>query len=99
MNTTEYINQCYDALTGNLGEQAKNMLDDNEEMTPDECVRQAIYEGLEYYEDQAVTIGHALVAGFAKMGETTFWEDIDTMLYDDVYSEMSELRDADPNSR
>ena len=58
----------------------------------DECVWQAIDDGLIYYCDQAYVVANALQNGFISWGKTIEWDAIIDMLYSDVSEESEEMK-------
>lgn len=84
------INMYYEELIESIAERAyDDMKNGGDE---DECIWQAIDDGLIYYCDQAYVVANALQNGFIEWGKTIEWSDISDMLYSDVSEELEEMK-------
>lgn len=87
------IEMYYEELIESIAERAyDDMKNGGDE---DECIWQAIDDGLIYYCDQAYVIANALQNGFISWGKTIEWDAIIDMLYSDVSEELEELKKGD----
>ena len=84
------IEMYYEELIESIAERAyDDMKNGGDE---DECVWQAIDDGLIYYFDQAYIVANALQNGFISWGKTIEWDTIIDMLYSDVSEELEEMK-------
>lgn len=84
------IEMYYEELIESMAERAfDGMKDGGDE---DECIWQAIDDGLIYYCDQAYVVANALYNGFISWGKTIEWDAIIDMLYSDVSEELEEMK-------
>lgn len=84
------IEMYYEELISSLAERAfDDMKDGGDE---DECIWQAIDDGLIYYADQAYVVANALQNGFISWGKTIEWDTIIDMLYSDVSEELETIK-------
>ena len=84
------IEMYYEELIESMAEIAyDDMKDGGDE---DECVWQAIDDGLIYYCDQAYVVANALQNGFISWGKTIEWDTIIDMLYSDVSEELETIK-------
>lgn len=84
------IEMYYEELIESIAERAyDDMKDGGDE---DECIWQAIDDGLIYYCDQAYVVANALQNGFINWGKTIEWDAIIDMLYSDVKEELEEMK-------
>lgn len=84
------IEMYYEELIESMAKRAfDDMKDGGDE---DECVWQAIDDGLIYYCDQAYVVANALQNGFISWGKTIEWDAIIDMLYSDVSEELEEMK-------
>ena len=84
------IEMYYEELIESLAERAyDDMKNGGDE---DECVWQAIDDGLIYYFDQAYIVANALQNGFISWGKTIEWDTIIDMLYSDVKEELGTMK-------
>lgn len=84
------IEMYYEELISSLAERAfDDMKDGGDE---DECIWQAIDDGLIYYADQAYVVANALQNGFISWGKTIEWDAIIDMLHSDVSEELEEMK-------
>lgn len=84
------IEMYYEELIESIAKRAyDDMKDGGDE---DECVWQAIDDGLIYYCDQAYVLANALQNGFISWGKTIEWDAIIDMLYSDVSEELEEMK-------
>lgn len=97
MATESNINTYYEELVASLAERAHDDLKNGGYGDESECIYQAIDDGLIYYTDQAYILAHMLQGGFISWGEPISWDVIFENLYDDVASELEELKNADDN--
>lgn len=84
------IDMYYEELIESLAERAYDGMKDGGD--EDECIWQAIDDGLIYYCDQAYVVANALQNGFISWGKTIEWDAIIDMLYSDVSEELEELK-------
>lgn len=84
------IEMYYEELIKSIAERAfDDMKDGGDE---DECIWQAIDDGLIYYVDQAYVVANALQNGFISWGKTIEWDAIIDMLYSDVSEELETIK-------
>lgn len=84
------IEMYYEELISSLAERAyDDMKNGGDE---DECIWQAIDDGLIYYCDQAYVVANALQNGFISWGKTIEWDTIIDMLYSDVSEELETIK-------
>lgn len=84
------IEMYYEELIESIAERAyDDMKNGGDE---DECVWQAIDDGLIYYCDQAYVVANALQNGFISWGKTIEWDAIIDMLYSDVSEELETMK-------
>ena len=84
------IEMYYEELIESLAERAyDDMKDGGDE---DECIWQAVDDGLIYYADQAYVVANALQNGFISWGKTIEWDAIIDMLYSDVSEELETIK-------
>ena len=84
------IEMYYEELIESIAERAyDDMKDGGDE---DECIWQAIDDGLIYYADQAYVVANALQNGFISWGKTIEWDTIIDMLYSDVSEELEAIK-------
>ena len=84
------IEMYYEELIESIAERAfDDMKNGGDE---DECIWQAIDDGLIYYCDQAYVVANALQNGFISWGKTIEWDTIIDMLYSDVSEELEEMK-------
>ena len=84
------IEMSYEELIESIAERAyDDMKNGGDE---DECVWQAIDDGLIYYCDQAYVVANALQNGFISWGKTIEWDAIIDMLYSDVSEELETIK-------
>ena len=96
MSATESnINTYYEELTASLADRAYDDLKNGGYGDESECIYQAIDDGLIYYADQAYILAHMLQGGFISWGEPISWDVIFENLYDDVASELDELKEKE----
>lgn len=88
MATESNINSYYWELIESLAERAKDNVKDGGYGDEDECVWNAMDDGLIYYADQAYVVAHALQEGYVSWGKTIEWDAIIDMLYSDIKEEM-----------
>lgn len=86
------INMYYEELIESLAERAYDDVKDGGYGDEDECVWNAIDDGLIYYADQAYVVAHALQNGFIEWGKEPLWDEITEMLYSDVSEALEELK-------
>ena len=95
MATESNINTYYEELVASLAERAHDDLKNGGYGDESECIYQAIDDGLIYYADQAYILAHMLQNGVITWGQPVSWDAIIEDLYDDVASELEELKNAD----
>lgn len=95
MATESNINTYYEELIASLAERAYDDLKNGGYGGESECIYQAIDDGLIYYTDQAYILAHMLQGGFISWGESISWDVIFENLYDDVASELEELKEKE----
>ena len=84
------IEMYYEELIESIAERAyDDMKNGGDE---DECIWQAIDDGLIYYADQAYVVANALQNGFISWGKTIEWDTIIDMLYSDVSEELEAIK-------
>ena len=84
------IEMYYEELIESIAERAyDDMKNGGDE---DECIWQAIDDGLIYYFDQAYIVANALQNGFIEWGKTIEWDAIIDMLYSDVSEELETMK-------
>ena len=84
------IEMYYEELIERIAERAYgDMKNGGDE---DECIWQAIDDGLIYYCDQAYVVASALQNGFISWGKTIEWDAIIDMLYSDVSEELETMK-------
>ena len=84
------IEMYYEELIESIAERAyDDMKNGGDE---DECIWQAIDDGLIYYFDQAYIVANALQNGFISWGKTIEWDTIIDMLYSDVKEELGTMK-------
>lgn len=84
------IEMYYEELIESIAERAyDDMKNGGDE---DECIWQAIDDGLIYYADQAYVVANALQNGFISWGKTIEWDAIIDMLYSDVSEELETIK-------
>lgn len=81
----------YNAIIRDLAERASDCIKDGEE-DETEAINQAIDDGLIYYEDQATILGGYIMTYCPKWGDSIDWEEVYTMLYDDISAELETLK-------
>ena len=87
------IEMYYEELIESIAERAyDDMKDGGDE---DECIWQAIDDGLIYYADQAYVVANALQNGFISWGKTIEWDAIIDMLYSDVSEELETIKNGE----
>ena len=84
------IEMYYEELIENIAERAYDDMKNGG--NEDECVWQAIDDGLIYYCDQAYVVANALQNGFISWGKTIEWGAIIDMLYSDVSEELETIK-------
>lgn len=84
------IEMYYEELVESLAERAYDSMKDGGD--EDECIWQAIDDGLIYYADQAYVVANALQNGFISWGKTIEWDAIIDMLYADVSEELETIK-------
>lgn len=84
----ETISKEYDAIIDELADRARSIKSENKELDDDECVRQAIDDGLYYTDDRAYILAWALENGTITWGADIDWWAIETMLIEDILEEM-----------
>ena len=84
------IEMYYEELIESIAERASDDMKDGGD--EDECIWQAIDDGLIYYCDQAYVVANALQNGFINWGKTIEWDAIIDMLYSDVKEELEEMK-------
>lgn len=84
------INMYYEELIESLAERAYDSMKDGGD--EDECIWNAVDDGLIYYCDQAYILANALQDGFIEWGKTIEWDAISDMLYSDVSEELEEMK-------
>ena len=84
------IEMYYEELISSLAERAFDSMKDGGD--EDECVWNAIDDGLIYYCDQAYVVANALQNGFISWGNTIEWDAIIDMLYSDVSKELETIK-------
>lgn len=84
------IEMYYEELISSLAERAFDSMKDGGD--EDECVWNAIDDGLIYYCDQAYVVANALQNGFISWGKTIEWDAIIDMLYSDVSKELETIK-------
>ena len=90
MTVESNIEMYYEELIESIAERAyDDMKDGGDE---DECIWQAIDDGLIYYADQAYVVANALQNGFISWGKTIEWDAIIDMLYSDVSEELETIK-------
>ena len=90
MTVESNIEMYYEELIESIAERAyDDMKNGGDE---DECIWQAIDDGLIYYCDQAYVIANALQNGFISWGKTIEWDTIIDMLYSDVSEELEAIK-------
>ncbi len=96
MSATESnINMYYEELVQSLAERAFDDLKNGGYGDESECIYQAMDDGLIYYTDQAYILAHMLQGGFISWGEPISWDQITEELYDDIASELEELKEKE----
>ena len=84
------IEMYYEELIESIAERAyDDMKNGGDE---DECIWQAVDDGLIYYADQAYVVANALQNGFISWGKTIEWDAIIDMLYSDVSEELETIK-------
>ena len=84
------IEMYYEELISSLAERAfDGMKNGGDE---DECIWQAIDDGLIYYADQAYVVANALQNGFISWGKTIEWDAIIDMLFSVVSEELETIK-------
>lgn len=86
------INMYYEELIESLADRAFDSVKNGGYGDDDECIWQAIDDGLIYYADQAYVVAHALQNGFIEWGKEPLWDEITEMLYSDVSEALEELK-------
>ena len=86
------ISEEYSELVGSLAERARLIMDEGAEKS--DAVRQAISDGLIYYDDEAIVIAHAFINGLIQWGKDVDWTVIDEDLFEDVYNDVDESSGA-----
>ena len=84
------IEMYYEELIESIAERAYDSMKDGGD--EDECIWQAIDDGLIYYCDQAYVVANALQNGFISWGKTIEWDAIIDMLYSDVKEELGTMK-------
>lgn len=95
MATESNINTYYEELVQSLAERAADDLKNGGYGDEAECIYQAMDDGLIYYADQAYIIAHMLQNGVISWGQPVSWDAITEELYDDIASELKELKSDD----
>lgn len=95
MATESNINTYYEELIASLADRAYDDLKNGGYGDESECIYQAIDDGLIYYTDQAYILAHMLQGGFISWGDPISWDVIFENLYDDVASELEELKEKE----
>ena len=83
------IEMYYEELIESIAERAYDDVKNGGD--EDECIWQAIDDGLIYYCDQAYVVANALQNGFISWGKTIEWDAIIDMLYSDVKEELGTM--------
>ena len=86
------ITEEYSELVGSLAERARLIMAEGAEKS--DAVRQAICDGLIYYDDEAIVIAHAFINGLIQWGKEVDWTVIDEDLFEDVYNDVDESSGA-----
>lgn len=86
------IEMYYEEIVNSLAERAYDSLKDGGYSDEDECIWNAIDDGLIYYCDQAYVVANALQNGFISWGKTIEWDAITDMLYSDVSEELETIK-------
>lgn len=84
------IEMYYEELVNSLAERAYDSLKDGGD--EDECIWQAIDDGLIYYCDQAYVAANAVQNGFIQWNRTIEWDAVIDMLYSDVKEELGTMK-------
>lgn len=84
------IEMYYEELISSLAERAYDSMKDGGD--EDECIWQAIDDGLIYYTDQAYVVANALQNGFISWSKTIEWDAIIDMIYSDVSEELETIK-------
>ena len=84
----------YNAIISDLAERASDYFKDGEE-DETEAINQAIDDGLIYYEDQAIILGGYICTYCPKWGDSIDWEEVYTMLYDDISEELQNIKERE----
>lgn len=92
MSVESNINMYYEELVASIAERAMDNIDDGGYGDENECIWQAMDDGLMYYTDQAYVVAHAVQGGFISWNNTIEWDAINDMLYSDVYEELEEMK-------
>jgi hypothetical protein len=95
MATESNLNTYYEELIASLADRAYEDLKSGGYGDESECIYQAIDDGLIYYTDQAYILAHMLQGGFISWGDPISWDVIFENLYDDVASELEELKEKE----
>ena len=90
MSVDSNIEMYYEELIEIIAERAYDSMKDGGD--EDECIWQAIDDGLIYYCDQAYVVANALQNGFISWGKTIEWDAIIDMLYSDVSEELETMK-------
>lgn len=93
------INMYYEELIESLAERAYDNVKDGGYGDEDECVWNAIDDGLIYYADQAYVVAHALQNGFIEWGKEPLWDEITEMLCSDVSEALEELKKGEEDGQ
>lgn len=89
------INSYYEELIASLADRAYDSLKSGGYGDESECIVQAIDDGLIYCTDQAYILAHMLQGGFISWGDPISWDVIYENLYDDIASEIEELKEKE----
>ena len=84
------IEMYYEELIESIAERAYDGMKNGGD--EDECIWQAVDDGLIYYADQAYVVANALQNGFISWGNTIEWDAIIDMLYSDVSEELEAIK-------
>lgn len=87
------INSYYEELIASMAERVKDNLDDGGYGDEDECIWQAIDDGLIYYADQGYVLAMAICRGYISWYKDINWDEITEMLYSDVQEEINYIKE------
>lgn len=85
MSIQNNICEYYNELVESLAERARLNHEEELEKEREECVFQAINEGMIYGDDQAYMLAYAMIEGTVEQGQPVIWADVWAMLEHDVY--------------